>query len=132
MSWMRVITHVMDASHYPRDGWEINAINTNITQRLLRSSWENLYGNPDYCDHLERFLTGKFQNQYKDSPSPSCGNPSQNEAIRKSFVCSYFHLIQGPPGTGKTFTIAKIVSYLMKMGKKVLSPPINCFRPLTS
>ena len=111
--------NVLDASHYPRDGWEINAINTNITQRLLRSSWENLYGNPDYCDHLERFLTGKFQNQYKDSPSPSCGNPSQNEAIRKSFVCSYFHLIQGPPGTGKTFTIAKIVSYLMKMGKKV-------------
>ena len=111
--------NVLDASNYPRDGWEINAVNSNITQRLLRSTWENLYGNPDYCDHLERFLTGQFPNQYRESPSPDCGNPSQNEAIRKSFVCSYFHLIQGPPGTGKTFTIAKIVFFLMKMGKKV-------------
>ena len=111
--------NVLDASCFPCDGWEINAVNTNITQKLLRSSWDNLYGNPDYCDHLERFLTGQFPNQYHESPSPSCGNPSQNEAIRKSFVCSYFHLIQGPPGTGKTFTIAKIVYYLMKSGKKV-------------
>jgi len=111
--------NVLDTSDFPRNGWEINAVNTNITQKLLRSSWENLYGNPDYCDHLERFLTGQFHNQYRESPSPSCGNPSQNEAIRKSFVCSYFHLIQGPPGTGKTFTIAKIVCFLMKMGKKV-------------
>jgi DNA replication ATP-dependent helicase Dna2 len=111
--------NVLDTSAFPCDGWEINAVNTNITQKLLRSSWENLYGNPDYCDHLERFLTGQFPNQYHESPSPSCGNPSQNEAIRKSFVCSYFHLIQGPPGTGKTFTIAKIVYYLMKSGKKV-------------
>jgi DNA replication ATP-dependent helicase Dna2 len=111
--------NVLDTSNFPRDGWEINAVNTNITQKLLRSTWENFYGNPDYCDHLERFLKGQFPNQYRESPSPSCGNPSQNEAIRKSFVCSYFHLIQGPPGTGKTFTIAKIVYFLMKMGKKV-------------
>ncbi|MBO7628372.1 MAG: hypothetical protein J6S87_00275, partial [Bacteroidales bacterium] len=101
--------NMLDASCFPRDGWEINAENNNITQKLLRATWENLYGNPDYCDHLERFLTGQFHNQYRESPSPDCGNPSQNEAIRKSFVCSYFHLIQGPPGTGKTFTIAKIV-----------------------
>lgn len=111
--------NLLDTREIPHDGWEINAVNTNITQRLLRATWENLYGNPDYCEHLERFLSGQFQNQYKDSPSPDCGNPSQNEAIRKSFVCSYFHLIQGPPGTGKTFTIAKIVYYLMKMGKKI-------------
>ena len=111
--------NVLDTSCFPRDGWEINAVNTDITQRLLRSTWENLYGNPDFCDHLERFLTGQFRNQYRESPSPSCGNPSQNEAIRKAFTCNYFHLIQGPPGTGKTFTIAKIVYYLMKMGKKV-------------
>lgn len=111
--------NMLDAGDYCRDGWEINAVNTNVTQKLLHSSWENLYGNPDYCDHLERFLTGQFPNRYRESPSPSCGNPSQNEAIRKSFVCSYFHLIQGPPGTGKTFTIAKIVYYLMKSGKKV-------------
>ena len=111
--------NVLDASNFPRDGWEINAVNTNVTYRLLRASWEMLYGNPDYCDHLERFLTGQFPNQYRESPSPNCGNPSQNEAIRKAFTCNYFHLIQGPPGTGKTFTIAKIVSYLMRMGKKV-------------
>ena len=111
--------NILDARDYPHDGWEINIVNTNITQRLLRATWENLYGNPEYCEHLERFLTGQFQNQYRKSPSPDCGNPSQNEAIRKSFVCSYFHLIQGPPGTGKTFTIAKIVHYLMKVGKKV-------------
>ena len=111
--------NMLDIRNYPHDGWEVNAVNSNITQRLLRATWENLYGNPDYCEHLERFLTGQFHNQYRESPSPDCGNPSQNEAIRKSFVCSYFHLIQGPPGTGKTFTIAKIVYYLMKMGKKV-------------
>ena len=111
--------NVLDTSCFPQDGWEINAVNTEITQRLLRSTWENLYGNPDFCDHLERFLTGQFRNQYRESPSPCCGNPSQNEAIRKAFTCNYFHLIQGPPGTGKTFTIAKIVYYLMKMGKKV-------------
>ena len=111
--------NILDIRNYPHDGWEVNAVNSNITQRLLRATWENLYGNPDYCEHLERFLTGQFRNQYRESPSPDCGNPSQNEAIRKAFVCSYFHLIQGPPGTGKTFTIAKIVYFLMKMGKKV-------------
>ena len=111
--------NMLDASCFPRDGWEINAENNNITQKLLRATWENLYGNPDYCDHLERFLSGQFRNGYRESQSPTCGNPSQNEAIRKSFVCNYFHLIQGPPGTGKTFTIAKIVSLLMKSGKKV-------------
>lgn len=111
--------NMLDIRNHPHDGWEVNAVNSNITQRLLRATWENLYGNPDYCEHLERFLTGQFHNQYRESPSPDCGNLSQNEAIRKSFVCSYFHLIQGPPGTGKTFTIAKIVYYLMKMGKKV-------------
>jgi len=111
--------NMLDTSCFPRDGWEINAENNNITQKLLRATWENLYGNPDYCDHLERFLSGQFRNGYRESQSPTCGNPSQNEAIRKSFVCNYFHLIQGPPGTGKTFTIAKIVSLLMKSGKKV-------------
>ena len=111
--------NMLDIRNYPHDGWEVNAVNSNITQRLLRATWENLYGNPDYCEHLERFLSGQFRNQYRESPSPDCGNPSQNEAIRKAFVCSYFHLIQGPPGTGKTFTIAKIVYFLMKMGKKV-------------
>ena len=111
--------NLLDIRNCPHDGWEVNAVNTNITQRLLRATWENLYGNPEYSEHLERFLSGQFRNQYKDSPSPDCGNPSQNEAIRKSFVCSYFHLIQGPPGTGKTFTVAKIVYFLMKAGKKV-------------
>lgn len=114
-----VCNNLLDTRAFPSDGWEINAVNTNITQRLLRATWENLYGNPEYSEHLERFLTGRFQNRYRESPSPNCGNPSQNEAIRKSFVCSYFHLIQGPPGTGKTFTIAKIVQFLMKTGKKV-------------
>ena len=113
------LRNMLDVRNYPHDGWEVNAVNSNITQRLLRAAWENMYGNPDYCEHLEHFLTGQFQNQYRESPSPSCGNQSQNEAIRKAFVCSYFHLIQGPPGTGKTFTIAKIVYFLMKMGKKV-------------
>ncbi len=109
----------LDTRNYPQDGWEINAVNNNVTHKLLHASWEMLYGNPDFCDHLERFLTGQFRNIYRESPSPNCGNPSQNEAIRKAFTCNYFHLIQGPPGTGKTFTIAKIVHFLMKCGKKV-------------
>ncbi len=114
-----VKNNLLDIRDCPRDGWEINAVNSDITYRLLRATWENLYSHPDFCDHLERFLTGQFRNQYRESPSPTCGNPSQNEAIRKAFACNYFHLIQGPPGTGKTFTIAKIVYFLMKMGKKV-------------
>ena len=114
-----VKNNLIDLRNCPHDGWEVNAVNSDITYRLLRATWENLYGHPDFCDHLERFLTGQFQNRYRESPSPNCGNPSQNEAIRKAFTCNYFHLIQGPPGTGKTFTIAKIVYYLMKSGKKV-------------
>jgi DNA replication ATP-dependent helicase Dna2 len=114
-----VKNNLIDIRNCPRDGWEVNAVNSDITYRLLHATWENLYGHPDFCDHLERFLTGQFQNRYRESPSPNCGNPSQNEAIRKAFTCNYFHLIQGPPGTGKTFTIAKIVYYLMKSGKKV-------------
>lgn len=111
--------NLLNISDYPRDGWEVNAVNSNITQRLLLATRDALFGLPEYCDHIEKFLSGGFQNQYRESPSPNCGNASQNEAIRKSIVCHYFHLIQGPPGTGKTFTIAKIVSYLMQMGKKV-------------
>ncbi len=112
-------SNILDVRDCPREGWEVNAVNTNVTHRLLRASWEMLYGSPDYCTHLERFLTGQFRNQYRESPSPNCGNPSQNEAVRKAFTCNYFHLIQGPPGTGKTFTIAKIVRYLVQCGKKV-------------
>jgi len=114
-----VKNNLIDIRKCPHDGWEINAVNSDITYRLLRATWEQLYGHPDFCDHLERFLGGQFQNRYRESPSPNCGNPSQNEAIRKAFTCNYFHLIQGPPGTGKTFTIAKIVYFLMKTGKKV-------------
>jgi len=114
-----VRNNLIDTRDCPSDGWEINAVNTNITHRLLRSSWEMLYGSPDYCSHLEKLFSGQFPNHYRESPSPSCGNPSQNEAIRKAFTCNYFHLIQGPPGTGKTFTISKIVRFLVQCNKKV-------------
>jgi hypothetical protein len=48
-------------------------------------------------------------------------NPSQCEAI-KTFLTGNnpLQFIQGPPGTGKTTTIVELLTYVYRMGKKIL------------
>lgn len=105
--------------NYPQDNWEINVHNTNITERLLKASWQRLYDNSTLQDRMTRLFNGRLSNSYSFYNYNPSDNTSQNTAIQKSLTCSNFHLIQGPPGTGKTYTIAKLVSKLVKDGKRV-------------
>lgn len=104
---------------YPHHGWEINEENSNITQRLLTASRDSLSANPSLNQNLEQMLCGRLNNKYESTNITISNNASQNEALAKALGCSKFHIIQGPPGTGKTYTIAKIVKELIKLGKKV-------------
>lgn len=115
-----VKSNIMDCTNYPQSGWELNAINQNITQRLLKASWQRLYDNPEMAKKMEMMLNGNLNNSY-DSFSfyREDLNDSQNTAIRKALGCSSYCIIQGPPGTGKTYTIAKLCVQLIEQGQKV-------------
>jgi flagellar biosynthesis GTPase FlhF len=115
-----VKNNTLDYTNYPISGWELNTINQNITQRLLKASWQRLYDNPELAKKMEMMLNGNLYNGY-DSLSFSRGdlNDSQNTAVRKALGCSHFSIIQGPPGTGKTYTIAKLCAKLVEQGLKV-------------
>ena len=115
-----VKNNILDSTNYPKSGWELNAVNQNITQRLLKASWQRLYDNPELAKKMEMMLNGNLYNGY-DSLSFSRGdlNDSQNTAVRKALGCSHFSIIQGPPGTGKTYTIAKLCAKLVEQGLKV-------------
>lgn len=115
-----VKNNILDSTNYPKSGWELNAVNQNITQRLLKASWQRLYDNPELAKKMEMMLNGNLYNGY-DSLSFSRGdlNDSQNTAVRKALGCSLFSIIQGPPGTGKTYTIAKLCAKLVEQGLKV-------------
>jgi superfamily I DNA and/or RNA helicase len=115
-----VKNNILDCTNYPKSGWELNAVNQNITQRLLKASWQRLYDNPELAKKMEMMLNGNLSNGY-DSLSFSRGdlNDSQNTAVRKALGCSHFSIIQGPPGTGKTYTIAKLCAKLVEQGLKV-------------
>lgn len=115
-----VKNNILDCTNYPKSGWELNAVNQNITQRLLKASWQRLYDNPELAKKMEMMLNGNLSNGY-DSLSFSRGdlNDSQNTAVRKALGCSHFSIIQGPPGTGKTYTIAKLCAKLVEKGLKV-------------
>ena len=115
-----VKNNILDSTNYPKSGWELNAVNQNITQRLLKASWQRLYDNPELAKKMEMMLNGNLSNGY-DSLSFSRGdlNDSQNTAVRKALGCSHFSIIQGPPGTGKTYTIAKLCAKLVEKGLKV-------------
>ena len=115
-----VKNNILDSTNYPKSGWELNAVNQNITQRLLKASWQRLYDNPELAKKMEMMLNGNLYNGY-DSLSFSKGdlNDSQNTAVRKALGCSHFSIIQGPPGTGKTYTIAKLCAKLVEQGLKV-------------
>ena len=115
-----VKNNTLDYTNYPISGWELNTINQNITQRLLRASWQRLYDNPELAKKMEMMLNGNLDNVYDTlSFSREDLNDSQNTAVRKALGCSHFSIIQGPPGTGKTYTIAKLCAQLIEQGQKV-------------
>lgn len=115
-----VKNNIIDYTNYPQSGWELNAINQNITQRLLKASWQRLYDNPDLAMIMEKMLSGNLDNTYANlSFFREDLNDSQNTAVRKALDCSHFSIIQGPPGTGKTYTIAKLCAQLIEQGQKV-------------
>ena len=109
----------INMENYPRTGWEINNVNSDINSRLLKAIWTTLSEQPKMEQRLTELLFGTFQNSYRPLNYFPSTNASQNTAIQKSLYCNYFHLIQGPPGTGKTYTIAKIVARIVQAGLKV-------------
>ena len=116
-----VKNNILDCTNFPKTGWELNAVNQNITQRLLKASWQRLYDNPNLAKKMEQMLDGSCVNSYDvTNYSRADLNDSQNTAVRKAIGCSHFTIIQGPPGTGKTYTIAKLCVELIEKGKTVI------------
>jgi len=110
----------IDSVNYPRNNWEINAVNTDISTKLLLTAAEVLKDNDTTLHKIENFLNGKTKNTYQ-SYSQRVGylNDSQNAAYLKAINASDFCIIQGPPGTGKTETIGNIAKLLVDSGFKV-------------
>ncbi|HET7118047.1 MAG TPA: AAA domain-containing protein [Hanamia sp.] len=110
----------IDSSNYPRNNWEINAINTDISTKLLLTAAEVLKNNQATLIKIENFLNGRTKNTYQEfSQEVGYLNASQNKAYLKAINASDFCVIQGPPGTGKTETIGNIVKHLVDSGLKV-------------
>lgn len=110
----------IDSNNYPKNNWEINAVNTDISTRLLLTTAEVLKNNPTTLLKIENFLNGSTKNTYQGyAQKVSYLNDSQNTAYLKAINSSDFCIIQGPPGTGKTETIGNIVKHLVDCGLNV-------------
>jgi len=110
----------IDSNNYPRNNWEINAVNIDISTKLLLTAAQVLQSNEPTLRKVENFLNGRTQNSYKVfSQKIGYLNESQNQAYLKAINASDFCIIQGPPGTGKTETIGYIVKHLVDSGLKV-------------
>ena len=110
----------IDSNNYPRNNWEINAVNTDISTRLLLTAAEVLKNNDATLRKIENFLNGGTKNNYQGySQKVGYLNDSQNTAYLKAINASDFCIIQGPPGTGKTETIGNIAKHLVDCGLKV-------------
>lgn len=110
----------IDSDNYPKNNWEINAVNTDINKRMLLAATGVLKSNPPTLRKIENLLNARTTNTYKDySQRVSYLNDSQNTAYLKAINASDFCLIQGPPGTGKTETIGNIAKHLVDSGLKV-------------
>jgi Cdc6-like AAA superfamily ATPase len=110
----------IDSHNYPRNNWEINAVNTDISTKLLLTAAEVLKNNHTTLLKVENFLNGRTKNTYQGfSQKVGYLNESQNIAYLKAINASDFGIIQGPPGTGKTETIGNIVKHLVDSGLKV-------------
>lgn len=110
----------IDSNSYPKNNWEINSVNINISAKLLLNAAEVLKNNDTTLRKIESFLNGKTRNTFQ-SYSQKVGylNDSQNEAYMKAINASDFCIIQGPPGTGKTETIGSIAKHMIDRGLKV-------------
>jgi DNA replication ATP-dependent helicase Dna2 len=110
----------LDSDNYPRNNWEINAVNTDVSTKLLLTAADVLKNNPTTLLKIENFLNGRTKNNYQGySQKVGYLNDSQNTAYFKAINSSDFCIIQGPPGTGKTETIGNIVKHLVDCGLKV-------------
>lgn len=110
----------IDSVNYPKNNWEINAVNIDISTRLLLTAAEVLQNNEATRLKIENFLNGETKNTYQGfSQEVGYLNASQNKAYLKAINSSDFCIIQGPPGTGKTETIGNIVKHLVDCGLKV-------------
>jgi len=110
----------IDLNNYPKNNWEINAINTDISTKLLKTAAEILTNNEPTLRKIDSFLNGKTTNNFQNySVRIGYLNDSQNTAYLKAINASDFCIIQGPPGTGKTETIGNIAKYLVDCGLKV-------------
>lgn len=110
----------IDSDNYPKNNWEINAVNTDISTKLLLTAAEVLKNNPARLQKIQNFLNGKTKNTYQGySQKVGYLNDSQNTSYLKAINASDFCIIQGPPGTGKTETIGNIVKHLVDAGLKV-------------
>jgi len=110
----------IDCDNYPRNNWEINDVNIDVSTRLLLTAAEVLKNNPTTLLKIENFLNGKTKNSYQGYfQKVGYLNDSQNSAYLKAINASDFCIIQGPPGTGKTETIGNIVKQLVDSGLKV-------------
>lgn len=110
----------IDSTNYPKNNWEINAVNIDISTRLLLTAAEVLQNNEATRLKIENFLNGRTKNTFEGfSQKVGYLNDSQNTAYLKAINSSDFCIIQGPPGTGKTETIGNIVKHLVESGFKV-------------
>lgn len=110
----------IDINNYPKNNWEINAVNTDISTKLLLYAADILRNNDTTLRKIDNFLNGSTRNNFqKYSQEVGYLNPSQNSAYLNAINASDFCIIQGPPGTGKTETIGNIVKHLIDSGLKV-------------
>lgn len=115
----------IDPDSAPENNWTVDDRPTDITYKLLLSTWDFLNSHPDKAAAIAEVLEGRSPQQSIPASiaAPPTGrqpNPSQQEAIARAVGCEPFHMIQGPPGTGKTFTIGHICRHLIAAGCKVL------------
>ena len=110
----------LDSNNYPKNNWEINPINSDISTKLLLTAAEVLKENQSTLLKIENFLNGRTKNSYQVfSQEVGYLNTSQNKSYLKAINASDFCIIQGPPGTGKTETIGNIVKHLVDSGLNV-------------
>jgi DNA replication ATP-dependent helicase Dna2 len=110
----------IEIDNYPKNNWEINAVNSDISTRLLMTAADVLKYNEVTLGKIENFLNGRTKNRYQGFlQKMGYLNDSQNAAYLKAINSSDFCIIQGPPGTGKTETIGYIVKHLVDSGLKV-------------
>jgi DNA replication ATP-dependent helicase Dna2 len=129
----------VDRHTYPKNNWEINAVTTDISTKLLLVAGEILENDQNTLRKVEGFLNGRTVNGFKThSQKIAYLNDSQNSAYLKAINASDFCIIQGPPGTGKTETIGYIAKHLIDSGLKVfITAPThtainNCLNAIAS